>query len=166
MITSRSFLLSAFPIVLFAAGQARAQDLQNRPTPAPVAAGVPTPANDQEVTFSSAQLDYDSDADIVTAGGDVRMLRAGNRLRADKVIWNRKTGEVRAEGKVAVTNPGGDVAYADSAELTDTLKDGVIENLLLVLEDGGRLAAVHGVRVNGVTTLDKAAYTPCAVVDG
>ncbi|WP_348636292.1 LptA/OstA family protein, partial [Sphingomonas sp. LaA6.9] len=67
-----------------------------------------TPANEEEITFSAANLEYDSEADVVTASGDVRMFREGNRLRADKVTWYRKTGEVRAEGNVAVVNPGGD----------------------------------------------------------
>ena len=49
--------------------------------------------------------------------------------------------------------------------LEDTLRDGVVQNLLLVLEDGGRLAAVSARRDDGVTTLDRAAYTPCAVID-
>ena len=51
------------------------------------------------VDFSADQLTYDDNADIVTASGDVRMRRQGNRLRADKATWNRKTGEVRAEGR-------------------------------------------------------------------
>ena len=166
MINYRSILLAALPFALIGPVAASAQDLQDRTPTQPVALDVPTPANDQEVTFSSAQLEYDQNTQLVTATGAVRMLRAGNRLSADKVVWDRTTGKVRAEGHVIVTNPGGDTAYADSGELTDTLKDGVIDNLLLVLEDGGRLAADHGVRVDGVTTLDKAAYTPCAVVDG
>jgi LPS-assembly protein len=163
--TSRSILLAALPVALLGCAPAWAQDLQTPAAPAPSAEGMPVPANDEEVAFSSAALDYDSQADIVTATGDVRMVRAGNRLRADKVIWDRKSGRVTATGSVTVVNPGGDTVYADNAELTDTLKDGVVENLLLVLEDGGRLAAVHGNRVDGLTTLSKAAYTPCAVTD-
>jgi hypothetical protein len=94
------------------------------------------------------------------------MERQGNRLRADTVVWNRKTGKVVASGNVAVTNPQGDVAYGDSINLTDTLKDGVVQNMLVVLEQGGRLAARQGTRQdNGTITLDHAAYTPCNVVD-
>lgn len=158
--------MTASPLLLLiAADAALAQDLQDRPVAPPTSAGLPTPATDEEVTFSAGALDYDSDADIVTASGDVRMQRAGNRLRADKVIWNRVTGAVTAEGSVAVVNPGGDTLYGDKVDLTDTLKDGVVENLLLVLEDGGRLAAMRGTRTNGVTTLERAAYTPCRVTD-
>ncbi len=152
-------------LALAVAAPAHAQDLGDRPVPPPPSGSAPMPANDQEVTFSANALDYDDNAQIVTATGDVRMLRAGNRLRADKVIWHRDTGRVRAEGNVAVVNPGGDTAYGDNVELTDTLRDGVADNLLLVLEGGGRLAARHGERVDGKTTAEHAAYTPCAVVD-
>jgi LPS-assembly protein len=132
---------------------------------APAGGQAAAPEAEPEVTFSAERLDYDSDAGIVTATGDVRMVREGNRLRADRVIWNRGTGAVRAEGNVAITNPNGDTAYGDSVALTDTLQDGVVENLLLVLEDGGRLAANRGTRTGGVSRLNHAAYTPCAVVN-
>ena len=164
---SKLLCVSVLPLLLLLpAAPAAAQDLANRPTTPPAAGDLPTPVSDEEVTFDAAQLDYDDNANIVTATGDVRMLRAGNRLRADRVIWNRTTGDVRAEGNVAVVNPGGDTAYGDTVLLKDTLRDGVVENLLLVLADGGRLASPHATRVNGVTTLDHAAYTPCRVADG
>jgi LPS-assembly protein len=120
-----------------AAGQAVAQ------TPAPA-------ASDPAIDFSAEQLNYDSNTDTVTATGDVRMTREGNRVRADSISWNRKSGQVIASGNVIVVNPGGDAAYGDKVELTDTLKDGVVSNLLLVLAEGGRLAADRGTRVNGI----------------
>jgi len=156
--------LGVAPLALLMADMAMAQDLSRTPPP-PIVSDVAQPANDKEVAFSADQLNYDSDADIVTAEGNVHMLRQGNKLRADKVVWNRKTGDVTASGNVAVVNPSGDTAYGDLVTLTDTLKDGVVENLLLVLQDGGRLAARKAVRVNGITTLTGAAYTPCAVLD-
>src|SRR3546814_4999349 len=42
---------------------------------------------------------------------------------------------------------------------------GIVENLLLVLEKGGRLAARRDTRANEIITLDHAAYSPCAVED-
>lgn len=117
------------------------------------------------VDFAADALSYDSAVDVVMATGNVQMTRGSDRVRANRVTWNRRSGEVRAEGDVVVTSAGGDRLYGDSIELTDTLKDGVIQNLLLVLADGGRLAAQRGVRVNDVTTLTNAAYSPCPVVD-
>jgi LPS-assembly protein len=94
------------------------------------------------------------------------MTREGNRLRADKVVWNRKTGKVIATGNIAVTNPQGDIAYGDSIELTDTMKDGVVQNMLVVLERGSRLAAERGTRMpDGTIVVEDAAYTPCSVTN-
>ncbi len=118
-----------------------------------------------DVDFSADVLNYDTESDIVTARGNVLMTREGSRLNADEVIWNRKSGQVRATGNVRITNPGGDTAYGDSIDLTDTLKDGVVENLLVVLADGGRLAAARGSRGESISRLERASYSPCRVVD-
>ena len=94
------------------------------------------------------------------------MTRRDDRLRADKVVWNRKTGKVTANGNVAVTNSDGDVAYGDSIDLTDSLRDGVVENMLVVLQHGGRIAAQKGTReADGTVNLLEAAYTPCSVTN-
>ena len=158
-----------FPALLLASA-AGAQDLQNRPVtapaPAPAVALAAAPADADQVGFTADALDYDSKGDVVTATGDVRMTRGSERLRADKVIWNRTTGKVLASGNVAAANERGDTAYGDTIELTDTLKDGVVENMLVVLDRGGRLAAARGTRsADGTVEVENAAYTPCAVVD-
>ena len=145
---------------------AQAQDLNRVSTPPPTAAEAPAPAGDDQVQFSANTLEYDTDADVVTASGEVRMARQGERLRADKVVWERKTGKVTASGDIAVTNANGDIAYGDSIELTDTLRDGAVDNMLIVLKRGGRIAAERGTRAeDGTATVFQAAYTPCAVVD-
>ena len=159
VIKSRTISGTALPLFLCLAGPALAQDVA-APQPGEVAAG------EREVDFSTDQLVYDTETEIVTATGDVRMTSEGNNLRADRLVWNRRTGEVRADGNVRIVNPQGDAAYGDSVELTDTLRDGAVENLLIVLEDGGRLVAERGVRRDNVSTLTRAAYTPCPVVDG
>ncbi|MES2753650.1 MAG: LPS assembly protein LptD [Pseudomonadota bacterium] len=142
---------------------AAAQDLQERPVPPPPPSGNAAALPDDQVDFSADNLEYNFEGDIVTAGGDVRMFREGNRLRADRIVWNRKTGQVTATGNIAIVNPQGDTAYGDSIDLTDSLKDGVVENMLVVLDEGGRLAANRGVRKDGYVTLESAAYTACAV---
>jgi LPS-assembly protein len=154
---------TALPLLfLYLADPAAAQEpVAAAPAAAPIAAD----GEQRRVNFTSDQLVYDTESEVVTVSGNVEMTSEGNNLRADRVIWNRNTGEVRAEGNVRVVNPQGDAAYGDSIVLTDTLRDGVIDNLLLVLEDGGRLAADRAERREGFTTLYRAAYSPCAVVD-
>ena len=117
------------------------------------------------VDFAADLIEYDEENDIVTAQGDVRMVRSGNSVRADSIAWNRKSGEVRATGNVIVQSAEGDKAYGENVELKDSLKDGVVANLLIVLDDGGRLAADRAIRREGISTLDRAVYSPCRVVD-
>lgn len=156
MKTLHSICRTALPLLLVAPAAAAAQES----TAAPASAD-----EERAVSFTADQLAYDTRAEIVTVSGNVEMTTEGNNLRADRVVWNRNTGEVRAEGNVRVVNPAGDAAYGDSIVLTDTLRDGMVDNLLLVLDDGGRLAADRAERQEGYTTLHRAAYSPCAVVD-
>jgi len=136
--------------------------------PAPVAAQAAAPppsgtVQDETVTFSADRVVYDGDSDVVTASGDVRMDREGNYLAADQVVWDRKTGEVRAIGNVVLLTPQGDKLIGDNVRLTDTLRDGTVENLMVVLEGGGRIAATRGSRLNGISTFTNAIYSPCPV---
>jgi LPS-assembly protein len=128
---------------------------------APVAA--PAGQEAEVVEFTADQVAYDSDAEVVTATGAVRMNREGNHLAADEVVWNRNSGRVFARGNVVLLTPTGDKLVGDNVELTDTLRDGTVSNLAIVLEGGGRLAAARAVRTGSVTTLDKAIYSPCPV---
>ena len=132
---------------------------QPEPT-APAAAPETAP---DVVDFSADTVTYDSAADVVTASGDVRMARDGNYLAAATIVWERKTGEVRAQGNVVLLSPEGDRIVADNVVLTDTFRDGTIDNLLIVLDQGGRIAATRGVRRGDVTMLDNAIYSPCPV---
>ncbi len=160
---------TALPMFLAWPGMAAAAQTvpaEARPTDgeAPQALDAPaaSPAEPQ-VNFSADQVTYDSEADIVTAQGRVRLDRDGNYVAADQLVWTRKTGEVVATGNVVVVNPQGDKLIGDRVTLTDSLRDGTIDNLLVVLDSGGRIAATRGVRVNGVTTLENAVYSPCPV---
>src|SRR5260221_6752420 len=91
------------------------------------------------------------------------MNRDGNYLAADEVVWDRKSGEVRAKVNVDLLTHQGDKLVGDDVQLTDTLRDGTVDNLMVVLEGGGRIAATRGTRVNGVGTFFNAIYSPCPV---
>ena len=134
---------------------------QAAPTAAPSV--VTTPTQDEVIRFTADTVTYDSNADVVTASGDVRMNRDGNYLAADQVIWERKTGDVHAKGNVVLLTPEGDKLVGDTVQLTDTLRDGTVDNLMIVLENGARVAATRGTRSGEVTTLENAIYSPCPV---
>jgi LPS-assembly protein len=152
---------SALPLLLTHPAAASSQS--NPPPPLPSSAPTSTPDENQIVTFSADSVTYDSDADVVIASGEVRMKREGNYLAADQVVWDRKSGQVYAKGNVVVVTPEGDKLIGENVQLTDTMRDGTVDNLMVVLASGGRIAARHGARINGVSTFTNAVYTPCPV---
>jgi LPS-assembly protein len=145
-----------------AIGPVRAQTPDLPPSARPAQeAGAPS-----EIRFQADRVTYASDAETVTATGNVVLRREEQTVRADVVTWNRKTGEIEASGNIRFVDDAGNVLYTDKVELTDTLKAGVIEDMLLVLRQGGRLAASSGTRAaNGDMILRDAAFSGCAVED-
>lgn len=149
---------TALPLILALAPPALAQEAAVSPAAPPSI--VPDP---NDVGFSADVVTYDSDNELITAAGRVRLSRDGNYVAADQVTWNRSSGEVVATGNVVVTNPAGDKFVGARAVLTDDIRDATVEDLLVVLESGGRLAAERATRVGDVTTLENAVYSACAV---
>ncbi|TCD06916.1 LPS-assembly protein LptD [Erythrobacteraceae bacterium CFH 75059] len=181
---------------LIVPGQARAQDAvtgrealqpraaereqpapQEQDAPSPAAQGVqettggpatPAPGSaDAVITFSANQVQYLADTDTVIAIGDVFLESGGRSVRSARVVWNRTTGAINAEGEVLLVDENGNQLFADSIALTDAFDAGTIDNLLLALSQGGRIAAASATRLaDGTLVLERAAYSSCAVVDG
>lgn len=118
--------------------------------------------NQQPVDFAADSLEHDESGERVTARGNVEMLQAGRTLTADEVQYDLRNDKVIARGNVVLVHPNGDIYTADAFELTDDMKDGFVEKLYAVLEDGSRFWAVKGVRTGGnKIVMDDAIYTPC-----
>lgn len=136
------------------------------PAPLPVQpssdAAVSNDPNQQPVDFAADTLEHDETGERVTARGNVEMIQAGRKLTADEVQYDLKADKVMARGNVVLTYPNGDVYTADAFELTDDMKDGVIEKFYAVLADGSRFWAEKGTRADGEKiVMDDAIYTPC-----
>lgn len=121
---------------------------------------------DRQIAFEATTLEYENEADVVTASGDV-LLRSGDQsVRADRVSWNRTTGQIVATGNIRFVDEDGNQLFTETLELTDELKAGAMTNLLFAFREGGRLAAAHGSRdESGGILLERAAYSACPVVD-
>jgi LPS-assembly protein len=124
------------------------------------------PGEREVIAFEADRVEYQQDEDTVSAIGNVVLRRDDQSVRADRVTWDRVSGEIVAEGTVRFVDADGNELYVDRLELTDELKAGAMENMLLALREGGRLAAESGTRgENGTIVLERAAYTGCQVED-
>ncbi|MXO90773.1 LPS-assembly protein LptD [Pontixanthobacter aquaemixtae] len=120
----------------------------------------------QQIDFEADDLAYDSVADIVTASGNVILRSEDRSVRAEQVTWNRRTGIIVGSGDVRFVDEDGNQVYTSRIELTDEFEAGAMEELLLALREGGRLAARGGARQeDGSIILTDAAYSACAVID-
>ena len=158
----RSVLFASVASLLSVAGHAQTEPAPSpAPTPAKGIAAAVQPGD--VIDFSADAMTYADDDQLVTATGNVAINRDGYNLKADTVVYNRKSGQVEAIGNVVTVDPEGNQAFGDRVQLTESLRDGAIDNILLVLNDGGRLAATSAIRVNGISTLNRAVYSPCSV---
>ncbi len=153
--------LAGYPLA--AAAQQHAGDPQVEAVPADANGPLPTAG---PVTFEADGASYDDASSTVTVSGNVILRRDGQSVRADKIVWNRTSGEIVAEGNIRFVDADGNQLFTERLELTDEFKAGAMENMLYVLREGGRLAAQRGTRgENGQVVLTNAAYSACAVED-
>jgi len=115
------------------------------------------------------EIVYNNDRNTVSASGDVQLNYQGRTLQADRVIYDRNTGRVRAEGNARLTEANGSVITGDQFELTDDFKSGFIDSLRVVqssVERGRplttRFSAPRAERSEGETTVfERGTYTAC-----
>ena len=114
------------------------------------------------VTFSADEVDYDKDKSLVTATGHVEAWQNGHVMRADTITFDRNTGVAAATGHVVLLEPGGEVMFADYAEMQNNMSDGILKDMRALLQQNGRLAANGARRTGGqINELSKVVYTTC-----
>ncbi len=117
---------------------------------------------DQPVAFTADSFQYDRNTGIVTASGHVEAWQGDHVLRADKITFDRNTNVAAASGNVVLVEPDGQVLFADYAELTQGMREGVLRSMRTLLAENGQLAANGARRVEGkVNELTHAVYTTC-----
>ncbi|HTR16971.1 MAG TPA: LPS assembly protein LptD [Acetobacteraceae bacterium] len=121
-------------------------------------------SKDQPVTFTADSVSYDREHGIVTATGHVEAWQDDHVIRADKISFDRNTNVVAATGHVVMLEPDGQVLFADYAELTQGMRDGVLRGMRALLASNGRLAANGARRTGGkINELSRAVYSTCNV---
>ena len=114
------------------------------------------------VGFTADQVRYERARTLVIATGHVEAWQNDHVLRADQVTFDRTTGVATATGHVVLLEPDGEVLFADSARLSDGMRNGVLHNLRARLPQNARMAANAGKRTDGVLDqLSKVVYSTC-----
>ena len=128
---------------------------------APPAAGAKS-SRDAPAFYQADRAGYDREQGVVTLSGHVEMWQEGRLLLADRVTYDRNTGVARAQGHVVLMEPGSQTVFADEAELSAGMKDGVLTGMRTLLAENGRLAANGARRTGGtINELARVVYSTC-----
>ena len=124
----------------------------------------PAPAGQAKdrMLIEAKQLVYNNDKNTVEALGDVQIFYQGRTLEADRVVYNRATKRVFAEGNARMTEANGQLVTGSRFDLTDDFREGFIDTLRTENPDKSRFAAPRGERSAGDTvSFDTGTYTAC-----
>jgi LPS-assembly protein len=179
-------LLAALAATGMTGDAARAQGLVPEvQTPAPIGSGTATPAppparspaapatapggrrfaqpnSNAPVTFTAQEVEYDRDRALVTARGRVEAWQGDRILRADEFTYDRNTGIATVRGNVQILEADGQVIFADSAVLSNNMRDAVVDGLRALLAQNGRMAAAGARRTDGsIFDLARVTYSSC-----
>jgi LPS-assembly protein len=81
---------------------------------------------------------------------------------ADRIVYDRKADVATATGNVAILESNGSVFFFESIQVSGDLKEGLAQEVRVLLSDKSRLASRVFRRVpGGVSELYSAVYTAC-----
>jgi len=114
------------------------------------------------ILFRADEIEYDEQLALTIARGHVEISQNGQVLLADTVSYNQRTDTVTASGNVSLSQPTGEIVFADFLELRDSMAEGFAKNVRMLLSDRSRLAANAMRRTNANhTELVRGVYSPC-----
>ncbi len=146
-------------LLALALGAAAAHAQTSAPASAQPAAAAQNP---DKLIVEADELVYDRDHNTVSAVGGVQLYYKNRVLQADRVVYNRATKRVYAEGHAKLTDERGNVTYASRFDLTDDFAAGFAEGVEVMSADKTRFTSPRIERSAGsVTVLSGGVYTAC-----
>lgn len=127
----------------------------------------PAPTEQTDAVLLEADELIDDQANgLLTAQGDVQVRYMGRTMRADQLVYNLTTGEIRAVGNVQVVTEDGSVTYAEEVQADEEMNIGVARELRARMGDSGTLAARAALRHGeGESELRNVIYTSCPICE-
>ena len=138
--------------------------MQFDPHPSITGLFTPRPTNKatEDIYFSADEMQNDSNTDVVTAIGNVYIIRSDMTLKADKVTYDQNTDIATASGNVSLIDQDDNILYADTMVLHDKMSKGVLDQLKVIMKDESRIwANKFKTLKNDDKVMYNATYTPC-----
>ncbi len=116
------------------------------------------------VTFQADSVTYDKTDGLVTADGHVQAWQNDHVLEADRITFDRNTNVAAAYGHVVIVEPDGQVLFADYAELSQGMRNGVLTAMRALMDQNAKMAANGARRTEGkLNIMSRGVYSTCDV---
>ncbi|WP_170432285.1 LPS-assembly protein LptD [Ruegeria arenilitoris] len=100
----------------------------------------------------------------LVAEGNVEAFQGDVKLSAQRVVFDRESGELTLEGPIRIDQGGRSTVLADSAQLDDGIQNGLLTGARLVFDQQVQIASVQATRAAGrYTQFSKVSATSCHV---
>ncbi|MFN0263289.1 LPS-assembly protein LptD [Tepidamorphus sp. 3E244] len=119
------------------------------------------PDPNERMLLEADELIYDYDNQIVTAVGNVQIYYTGYVVIADQVIYDQNSARLKAVGNVRITEPSGNVIFAESFDLNENLRDGFVQSLQVVAPDDSRFGAASAEQRDDQYIFNEGSFTAC-----
>ncbi|NDV99502.1 LPS-assembly protein LptD [Salipiger sp. PrR002] len=107
---------------------------------------------------------YVESGNRLIAQGNVEALQDGTRLTASRIVYDQEADSLQIEGPIRITDASGNLMLAESAELEEGLRNGILSGARMVMNEQLQLAAVEARRAEGrFTQLSRVAVSSCQV---
>ncbi|WP_128254225.1 LPS-assembly protein LptD [Falsirhodobacter deserti] len=124
---------------------------------------LPAMAQQDQATLVADDLHIRND-NVLTASGHVEVFYQGQRLRAQRVEYDRGRDSLTISGPITLDDGKGTVVLADQAQLSGDLRDGVLRSARVVLNQQLQLAANEVSRIGDrYTRLGRSVASSCQV---
>lgn len=121
---------------------------------------------DAKLLLTARQLTFNQDSETVVATGAVQVEYDGYRMVAHRLVYDQRTGRLKAYGDIEMIEPDGNRVYAQELDVTDDFADGFINSLRIETPDNTRIVADSAQRDGGErTTFNNGVYTACEICE-
>jgi LPS-assembly protein len=123
-----------------------------------------SPAQEEEPALLVADKIFITPERKLVAEGNVEAFQGNVKLSANRIVYDRETGELTLDGPVRIDQGGQTTVLAESAQLDNGLQNGLLVGARMVFEQQVQIASVQARRAGGrYTQFSKIAATSCHV---
>ena len=116
--------------------------------------------NAKEILIFADQITYDQKNNII-AKGKAKILYQNNIISSNLIIYSQTSGDITLPIEFNLKDERNNYYYGSNGTFKSNFKNGEINDVKVLLEDGSRIVGANAKRNNNVDIISKGVYSPC-----